>query len=121
MVVVQSGILVHYWRTNTGDTSDDQVVSSKPSSAGTIIQSTLHSTRNFEVLILQGESLVHYCRDNSNISAGFLARHVVSAKATGAGTFIQGTFGRFPKYNFEAAVLEGNNLVHYYGDNTNRP
>jgi hypothetical protein len=103
-----------------------EVISSQATSSGAIIQSSFGTPAhpgNFEVLVLEGSNLVHYFKDNSNTSNPWVAAtpHVVSSKATGGASFIQSTFKTTPNApgNFEAVVLEGSNLVHYFKDNSN--
>jgi hypothetical protein len=88
------------------------------------IQSTYgtpNAPGNFEVVLLQGNNLVHYYRDNS--SAGGEKWHgptaTISSKATAPGCIIQSSYSTpDAPGNFEVVVLEGNNLVHYYRDNS---
>jgi hypothetical protein len=75
---------------------------------------------NFEAVLLQGNNLVHYYRDNTaNGGEKWYSTTIISSKATAPGSIIQGSYGT-PNSpgNFEVVVLEGNNLVHYYRDNS---
>lgn len=76
--------------------------------------------QNFETLVLQGSNLVHYWKDNSNTNNPWRSAAVVTSAATGPASLIQSNSGIIG--NFEAVVLEGSNLVHYWkntasGDN----
>jgi kumamolisin len=75
---------------------------------------------NFEALVLEGSNLVHYWRDNSDPNLPWDRSVVVSSVATAAACLIEGSFrGDSSKPgNFEALVLEGSNLVHYWRDNS---
>jgi len=125
LVVFESGDkLAHYYRNNDSSQqpwSRTATISNSASSSGAILQSTfgiISHPGNFEVLVLEGTNIVHYFRDNSNGEWSRTA--IVSTKATGAPAFIQSDFVGTPGQpgNFEAVILEGNNLVHYYRDNT---
>jgi hypothetical protein len=88
-----------------------------------LVQSTYgtpNNPGNFEALLLEGNNLVHYWRDNAKDSGYKWHRTaVVSTQATGAASLIQSNFNKAPVLgNFEAVVLEGHNLVHYYRDNS---
>jgi hypothetical protein len=118
--------LVHYWRNNADPNLPwlrGPVISSIPSSSGSLIQSTYGTPQNpgnFELLVLEGSNLVHYWRDNSNGNV-WNKGPVVSDRATGAASLIQSSYVGKPgsPANFEAVVLEGSNLVHYWRDNSN--
>jgi hypothetical protein len=89
------------------------------------IQSTYgtpNSPGNFEAVLLQGKNLVHYYRDNTNGGSKKWSRTtVISSKATGPGSIIQSSYSTpYAPGNFEVVVLEGNNLVHYYRDNSSK-
>jgi len=119
--------IVHYWRDNStpgfpwhfGGT-----VTTLARAPATLIQSTFRGTPNspgnFEALVLEGSNLVHYWRDNSAPGLPWHRTVTVSSAATGAACLIQSTFRGTPNSpgNFEALVLEGSNLVHYWRDNS---
>jgi hypothetical protein len=119
--------LMHYWRDNSTGGFPwhlSTTVSTTASTAACLIQSSFRGTPsspgNFEALVLEGNNLVHYWRDNS---AGGFPWHrgpTVSTQATGAACLIQSSFRGTPSSpgNFEALVLEGTNLVHYWRDNS---
>lgn len=121
-VVYQVGNkLVHYYRDNSNPEmlnwiGPTAIISHNASSSGAIIQSDLGkpgNPGNFEVLVLEGNKVVHYYRDNSNYQwVGPTA--TVSDQATGAPAFIQSDFAGSSESsgNFEAVILEGNNLFH---------
>ena len=125
LVILEARKLVHYWRKDTDPKSllrRGQVISHQASSSGSIIQSHLgqFNHNRLEVLVLEDRNLVHYFLDNSNLDKAWQKGGIVSSKATGPAGFIQSDFvqkdGR--PGNFEAVVLEGNNLVHYYRNNS---
>ena len=119
--------LWHYWRDNSVSVLPwhrSVVVSNKASGPACLIEGSFRGNPgapgNFEALVLEGHNLVHYWRDNSASGLPWHSSVVVSNKATGAATMIQGSFRGNPGApgNFEALVLEGNNLVHYWRDNS---
>src|SRR5947209_19491661 len=73
---------------------------------------------NFEVLALEGNQLVHYWRDNSKSDFRWYRAEGVSNQATDSPWLIQNTAGG-GQGNFEAIVPEGNQLIHYWRDNSN--
>lgn len=114
------------WQPASGILKDAEVVSSGVSSPGAIIEdksSTSTNPGDFHVLVLEnhveGIFLVHYTKDNSNVGNPWKPAQpfIVSRAATGEASFIQSNLGP-SKNNFEAVVLEGSNLVHYYKDNS---
>jgi hypothetical protein len=121
--------LSHYWRDNSPSSGfpwhQSVVVSSASTGPACLIEGSFGKTAtnpgNFEALVLEGNRLWHFWRDNSP-SSGFPWHRsvVVSNIATGPATMIQGSFGSTPTRpgNFEALVPEGNNLVHYWRDNS---
>jgi len=85
---------------------------------GSIIQSTFGSPGNFEALIQEGTSLVHYFHDNADINLPWTRAQTITTTATGPGCIIQSTFGASSRPgNFEVVVQEGTSLVHYFHDN----
>jgi hypothetical protein len=108
---------------SVGAESQKDIISASATSSGALIQSsygTPDHPGNFEVLVLEGTNLVHYYRDNSASGSPWHRAEVVSTKATGPASFIQSSYQETPDApgNFEAVVLEGNNLVHYYRNNS---
>ena len=85
-------------------------------SSGRFIQSRLGKLGNFEIAVLEGNNLVHHFIDTSDFSKGWQrgGEGVISDRATGPGSLIQSSLGK--SGNFEIAVPEGNNLVHYFID-----
>jgi hypothetical protein len=123
LVTREGSNLVHYYRDNskpTGAWQKGRVITAAATGEGQIIQSKFGAPpiANFEVIVQEGANLVHYYRDNTNPTGPWLKGKVITAAATGPGTFIQSNFGG-AHGNFEAVALEGANLVHYYRDNTN--
>jgi hypothetical protein len=81
-----------------------------------------HSNKlgDFEVLVMEGNNIVHYRRDNSDPAFSWHKGVVVSSAATGPACLIEGSFRADPNKpgNFEVLVLEEHNLVHYWRDNS---
>jgi hypothetical protein len=122
VLVLEGNDLVHYFHDNSDVTlpwQRGQTVSTGATGPGCIIQSDFVSGGhgNFEVVVLEGNELVHYFHDNSDVSLPWTRGQVISAGATGPGSIIQGQIGGDHK-NFEVVVLEGNQLVHYFHDNS---
>jgi hypothetical protein len=128
-LVLEGSNLWHYWRDNTAGGSlpwhRSVVVSNSATGPATLIQSSFRGTPtspgNFEALVPEGNNLVHYWRDNT--AGGSLPWHrgaVVSTTSTGPASLIEGSYGKTATNpgNFEALVLEGSNLWHYWRDNT---
>ena len=122
LVVLEGSRLVHYYKDNSNPSSawtKGRAITDTATGEGWLIQSKFGAPpiANFEAIVLESGGLVHYYRDNSNPTGPWLRGKVISNKATGPGAFIQSNFGG-PHGNFEAVVLEGGELVHYYRDNT---
>lgn len=132
--------LVHFWCDNSDNNTWHRgaVVCPEVLAEAPIIQSTYRANNdhagNFEALVLEpGNQLVHYWRDNSNSTLPWYRGAVVSGNATGPAALIQSSFAGpslvtevgfpfdthpTPPGNFEALVLEENQLVHYWRDNS---
>jgi hypothetical protein len=97
-------------------------VTERATGPGCIIQSNFGGGDhgNFEVVVLEGSDLVHYWHDNStDLSTPWIrSPHTITTSATGPGCMIQSDFGDGDHGNFEVVVLEGNDLVHYWHDNS---
>jgi hypothetical protein len=120
VVVLEPDGLWHHWHDNSNVNSPWQrggLVSAAATGPGCIIQSNLGSPGNFEVVVLEGNELWHHWHDNSNVNSPWQRGQRISAHANGPGSIIQSNFGT--PGNFEVVVLEGNNLVHYWHDNSN--
>jgi hypothetical protein len=73
-----------------------------------------------EVVVLEGNQLVHYWHDSATPGSEWQRGQIISAQAMGPGSLIAADFGTGPHGNFEVAVLEGNQLVHYWHDSSNQ-
>jgi len=75
---------------------------------------------NFEAVILEGNDLVHYWRDDSSPSFTWHRGAIITSTATGPGSLIRSTFKSNSQSpgNFELIVPEGQKLVHYWHDNS---
>lgn len=122
-LTVEGNQLVHYWRDNSNPNFRwyrAAVVSNQATDSAWLIQNEAGEQGNFEAIVLEGNQLVHYWRDNSNPNFVWRRGQVVSSQATGPGCLIQSDFrfGSAEQGNFEVVVLEGTNLVHYWHDNS---
>jgi len=127
-LILQGNNIMHYWR-NTSDSAlpwwPGVIVSSAATGPASLIESSYRADANdpgnFEALILEGNNIVHYWRDNSNSALPWNRGAIVSSMATGPACFIEGSFRADANNpgNFEALILEGNNIVHYWRDNSN--
>jgi hypothetical protein len=77
---------------------------------------------NFEALLLEGKRLVHYWKDNKDVSSAWQRGRVVLKVSEGAASLIQGNLGEGDHGNFEAVILERGSypdayeLWHWYRD-----
>jgi hypothetical protein len=110
-----NGELWHYFRDNANlDPADyghvkngwarAQRISTQASGPGSIIQSSFGTPAylgNFEVVVLEGSSLVHYFHDNSSNTNPWTQAQTITTHATGPGCIIQSTLGSGNDKNFE--------------------
>ncbi|MBZ5657275.1 MAG: DUF4185 domain-containing protein [Acidobacteriia bacterium] len=123
VVVLEGTNLVHYFHDNSDVNlpwQRGQTISTRATGPGCIIQSNFGDRErgNFEVVVLEGHSLVHYFHDNSDVNLPWQRGQTISGNATGAGCIIQSNFGSSDHGNFEVVVPEGSTLVHYFHDNS---
>jgi hypothetical protein len=98
VVVQERGNLIHYWHDNaTKRWSSGGTISNAASGPGCITQSDIKSRdgsgveqRNFEVVALEGNNLVHYWHDNTKRWSHF---RNISTTASRAGCIIQSDWG----------------------------
>jgi hypothetical protein len=126
-LLVEGNDLLHYWRDNSDPALPwykGVVVSAQATGPACLIEGSFRADDdrpgNFEALVLEGNDLVHYWRDNSDPALPWYRGVVVSAQATGPACLIEGSFRADDDRpgNFEALVLEGRNLLHYWRDNS---
>ncbi|KAL5354910.1 hypothetical protein ACLOAV_001001 [Pseudogymnoascus australis] len=120
LVVLERQGLAHYHRDNVDLSSNPSWVPTKTvtrnaTGAGSLIQSTLDSATNLELVVLQGTDMVHYWRDNEG--KWHPTAVAITSRASGSGSLIQNTSGT--RGNFELIVREDNELYHFYRDNSN--
>lgn len=119
--ILEGNNLVHYRRpSNTLQWTRFDVISSKATDRACMIQGDFGagSIKNFELVVPEGDDLVHYWRDNP--SGGWHRAQVIASGITGPACMIQSNFPKGADHgNFEVVVLEGSDLVHYWHDNGN--
>jgi hypothetical protein len=121
-VVLESNRLVHYQYDNANNRWLMQgIITERATGPGCIIQSSLGfgsggRLGNFEVVVLEGHELVHYSKDHGqNI---WQRVSVITDAANSPGWITQSRIRDGPHGNFEVVVNEGNQLVHYWKDNS---
>lgn len=119
--------LVLYTRDNTKTTpkwtTTGTVISTLATGPGALIQNSFvprpGATGNYEVVVLEGNNLVHYTREMGSTS-WVKDKNVISSQATanGPGSITQSTLtiGTPSNGNLEVVVLEGRNLVLYWSE-----
>jgi hypothetical protein len=123
VVVAEGNLLVHYFHDNSDVTSPwqrGQTISTRASGPASIVQSSFKSGDhgNFEVVAQEGNQIVHYFHDNANVTLPWRRGQTISTRATGPASIIQSSFKSRDHGNFEVVVQEGDELVHYFHDNS---
>jgi hypothetical protein len=123
VVVLEGGNLVHYWHDNSDANlpwRQGQVISPNASGPGCIIQSDFGDGEhgNFEVVLTQGRELWHWWHDNSNVNLPWQPGQMITVPVSSGACIIQSDFRGDEHGNFEVVVLEENNLVHHWHDNS---
>jgi len=127
VMVLEGSNLVHYWHDSGNMKAPWQraeVISSQATGPACFIQSNLRTGSsehgNFELVVLEGSDLVRYWHDNSNMRSPWQRAEVITSRATGPGCIMQSDFraGAMTNDNFEVVVPEGNELVHYWHNNS---
>ena len=73
---------------------------------------------NFEALILVGTELFHYWKDNTDVAHPWQRGARITDKATAPACLLRSDYPLGARHrNFEALVLEGNELSHWFRDN----
>lgn len=133
VVVPEGSNLVHYWREDTGIWNRTPTpITEHAASSACFIQSSFVQGQdhgNFELVVLEdnggklGAGLVHYSRDNGHSPYPWSQPTMIDQHATGPASLFQSTYGaEFGGYgNFEVLVPNGNQLVHWYRDNSTPP
>jgi hypothetical protein len=121
VVVPEGSDLVHYFHGNdvSSPWQRGQTISRNVSGPASIIQSSFRSGDhgNFEVVVLEGTRLIHYFRDNADVTSPWQRGQTITEAATSPASIIQSDFKSGDHGNFEVVVREGNALVHFFHDN----
>ena len=123
VVVPEADGLWHYFHDNSDVNlpwTRAQRISDRATGPGCIIQGNFGSTDhgNFEVVVQEGNELWHHFHDNSDVNLPWTRGQRIATFISGGACIIQGDFGSTDHGNFEVVVPEGNNLVHYFHDNS---
>jgi hypothetical protein len=127
VVVLEGSDLVHYWRDNSKANAawnHGEVISSQATGQACLLQSDFRfgskEHGNMELVVLEGNQIVHYWHDSSKPTSRWNRGEVISTQATGPACLIQSDFrpGSGEHGNMELVVLEGSNLVHYSHDSS---
>jgi hypothetical protein len=128
VMVPEGSNLVHYWRDNSKANAPwnrGEVISNRVTGQPSLIQSDFRfgsgEHGNLEVMVPEGNEIVHYWHDSSKPTSPWQRGEVISNQATGPACLIQSDFrfGSGQHGNFEMVVLEGYQLVHYWHDSSN--
>lgn len=114
-VILQGNNLVHYWRDQNCDWHFGEVITPYATGPGSLIQSRFKGDGvhgNLEVVVPEGNELVHYWRD-SRAPGQWNFGAVITPYATGPATIIQSSFGIG---NFEVLANEYPCVLHYWWD-----
>ena len=120
--------LVHYWKDSSVARSPwvrGQTFGTGVTSGPSFIQSSLKAPGaihgNFEVVVREGNSLVHYWHDNRNPANPWARGATIATTATGGGSIYQSGITPAPGApgNFEVVFQEGSEVAHYWHDNRN--
>ena len=122
VVALEGTDLVHYFHDNT-DVNNPwqraQTITHNATGPGSIIQGYFGgSHKNFEVVVPEGNELVHYFHDNSDVDNAWQRGQTVSVAATGPGCITKSSFGPGGPGNYEVLVQElTKSVVHYWHHN----
>lgn len=127
VLALEGSNLVHYWAHWQGGSfiwTSAGVITSNASGPGCLIQSSYRDGDHghFEVVVPEGNTLVHYSKNNSNPHNPWGRTGVVTTDAIGQGCIIQSDpkFGQVDP-NFEVVVQTTAGLAHFWRDNSGSP
>jgi hypothetical protein len=115
--------LWHFWHNNSDvnlSWQRGQMISANVSGPGVIIQSDFVNGNhgNFEVVVPEGHSLVHYWHDNSDVTMPWQRGQTITDSAHGWGCLTRSDFGGGEHSNFEVLVEEcKQSVVSYWHPN----
>jgi photosystem II stability/assembly factor-like uncharacterized protein len=109
------------WLLGTAGRSMWQAGAFKQIGVSALVQSDfpIHADHgSFEALILIGSELFHFWKDNTNVANPWERGARITDKATAPACIIRSDYPRAARHrNFEALILEGNELSHWFRDN----
>jgi hypothetical protein len=121
VLVREGAALVHYFHENNDVNNPwrrGQTLSGTPGGPAVMIQSDFRSGDhgNFEVLTIEGNSLVHYFHDNGNVANPWRRGQTVTSPAASVGGLLQSDF-KGQHGNFEVAAFTNSQVMHLFHDN----
>jgi hypothetical protein len=117
-LVLERNNLVHYTKGN----ARNAVVSSAATGTATALYTPYRPSpgalNNIDALVLEGNNIVHYWMDGGSLK--WTRGPIVSSSATGPACMVVSAAraNTNDPGNFEALILEGSNLVHYWRNNS---
>jgi Tc toxin complex TcA C-terminal TcB-binding domain len=119
-LVLEGSLLVHYRLDQAAGAwvKQGEFITDRATGAGCMIQSSFKAGThgNFEVVVQEGNQLVHYWKDNAK--GEWHRAGVITDAATDAGWIIQSRIFDGAHGNFEVVARESSQLVHYWKDNS---
>jgi hypothetical protein len=96
-----------------------EIISTLPGGPAAMIQSDFRGGGhgNFELITVEGTSLVHYWHDNSDVNLPWRRGQTVTTPASGIAGLLQSDFRSGGHGNFEVVVFDAGHVFHHWHDN----